>query len=172
MVSFSLVWRLPVAAVLLLASLACFGDEQAAGADVGPVASDAPAAAPESPSATDQGATGPSPADGGTPTTPAAQPESGQNGGGDAAKKDDQATDNKNAAGPNTRGKGSSPDLPVPNQNDLNTSGIPDLKQSKMGFGYDVFGTRTTLIADGPIDDNYIVSPGDEIVVTIWGEMS
>ena len=46
------------------------------------------------------------------------------------------------------------------------------MKGVSRGFGYDVFGTRTTLIADGPIDDNYIVSPGDEVVVTIWGEMA
>ncbi|MBU3728425.1 MAG: hypothetical protein FGM37_04145 [Phycisphaerales bacterium] len=38
-------------------------------------------------------------------------------------------------------------------------------------FGYDAFGTGTAIL-DGPVDANYLLSPGDEIVVTIWGELN
>jgi len=38
-------------------------------------------------------------------------------------------------------------------------------------FGYDVFGTATAIL-DGPVDANYLLSPGDEVVVAIWGELN
>ena len=40
------------------------------------------------------------------------------------------------------------------------------------GFGYDVFGGNAGAIVQGPIDDQYLLSPGDEVVVTIWGQMN
>jgi len=43
---------------------------------------------------------------------------------------------------------------------------------AKTGFGYDVLGGKSSLITDGPIDDSYQITPGDEIVVSIWGELS
>jgi protein involved in polysaccharide export with SLBB domain len=38
------------------------------------------------------------------------------------------------------------------------------------GFGYDTFNAGP-LITEGPINDQYLVSPGDEIVVSIWGRI-
>ncbi|MFM2004626.1 MAG: hypothetical protein RLZZ09_281, partial [Pseudomonadota bacterium] len=43
---------------------------------------------------------------------------------------------------------------------------------AKTGFGYDVLGGKSSLITDGPIDDSYQIAPGDEIVVSIWGELT
>ncbi len=43
---------------------------------------------------------------------------------------------------------------------------------SAPGFGYDTFGGNAGAIIQGPIDEQYLLSPGDEIVVTIWGEMN
>lgn len=40
------------------------------------------------------------------------------------------------------------------------------------GFGYDTFGGNAGAIIQGPIDEQYLLSPGDEIVVSIWGEMN
>lgn len=38
------------------------------------------------------------------------------------------------------------------------------------GFGYDTFSAGP-LITEGPINDQYLISPGDEIVVSIWGRI-
>lgn len=38
-------------------------------------------------------------------------------------------------------------------------------------FGYDAFQSAST-ITDGPVDDQYLVSPGDEIVVSVWGALN
>jgi len=40
------------------------------------------------------------------------------------------------------------------------------------GFGYDAFLSWTGNISDGPIDDQYLMAPGDEIILTIWGAMT
>jgi protein involved in polysaccharide export with SLBB domain len=39
-------------------------------------------------------------------------------------------------------------------------------------FGYDVFQSGIGPITDGPVDDQYLLSAGDEIVVSIWGELN
>jgi protein involved in polysaccharide export with SLBB domain len=39
------------------------------------------------------------------------------------------------------------------------------------GFGYDYFSAAGG-VADGPIDDDYLLSPRDEVVVTLWGELN
>ena len=39
-------------------------------------------------------------------------------------------------------------------------------------FGYDYFGGNGVAVVDGPIDDDYLLSPRDEIVVTIWGDLN
>ncbi len=39
-------------------------------------------------------------------------------------------------------------------------------------FGYDYFGGNGVAVVDGPIDDDYLMSPRDEIVVTIWGDLN
>lgn len=38
-------------------------------------------------------------------------------------------------------------------------------------FGYDAFQTASA-ITDGPVDDQYLVSPGDEIVISVWGALN
>ena len=39
-------------------------------------------------------------------------------------------------------------------------------------FGYDVFQSGVGPITDGPVDDQYLLSAGDEVVVSIWGELN
>lgn len=39
------------------------------------------------------------------------------------------------------------------------------------GFGYGNFRPGTEQITEGPIDDQFVLSPGDEITVSIWGAM-
>ena len=38
-------------------------------------------------------------------------------------------------------------------------------------FGYDNFRPGIDQIAEGPIDDQFVLSPGDEVLVSIWGAM-
>ena len=42
----------------------------------------------------------------------------------------------------------------------------------QLGFGYDAFQSSAGPITGGPIDDQYLLAPGDEIVVSIWGAMN
>ena len=39
------------------------------------------------------------------------------------------------------------------------------------GFGYGNFRPDTEQITEGPIDEQFVLSPGDEIIVSIWGAM-
>ena len=39
------------------------------------------------------------------------------------------------------------------------------------GFGYGNFRPGTEQITEGPIDDQFVLSPGDEVIVSIWGAM-
>jgi protein involved in polysaccharide export with SLBB domain len=39
-------------------------------------------------------------------------------------------------------------------------------------FGYDIFKESAEPVLDGPVDDNYVLSPGDEVVVSIWGQVN
>ncbi len=39
-------------------------------------------------------------------------------------------------------------------------------------FGYDYFSGGVGGVVDGPIDDDYLLSPRDEVVVTIWGDLN
>jgi protein involved in polysaccharide export with SLBB domain len=43
--------------------------------------------------------------------------------------------------------------------------------QAGSGFGYDSFRPGTERIVDGPIDEMYVLSQGDEVIVSIWGEL-
>jgi polysaccharide export outer membrane protein len=38
-------------------------------------------------------------------------------------------------------------------------------------FGYDFFSSAAG-VTDGPVDDDYLLSPRDEVVITIWGELN
>jgi len=43
---------------------------------------------------------------------------------------------------------------------------------SPPAFGYDIFRPLAEPIVEGPVDDEYIISPGDEIVISIWGQLN
>lgn len=54
----------------------------------------------------------------------------------------------------------------------VTTSGLPQGSTgSASGFGYDSFRPDVAKITEGPIDELYILSPGDEVIVSIWGEL-
>jgi protein involved in polysaccharide export with SLBB domain len=42
---------------------------------------------------------------------------------------------------------------------------------AQSAFGYDSFRPGTEKISDGPIDEMYVLSPGDEVIVSIWGQL-
>lgn len=169
MFPFSLVGRFPVAAALLLVSLTSSGEDQA-------VTTDAATSSVEA--STPASSTAPVDTAGSSevPPSPGSQSQSGQSGSGQdkaaEAPKDLGNERSKQQDNKAEKSKALSPDLPGKQVDATENSLIPEGQEAKRGFGYDVFGSRTTLIADGPIDDNYVVSPGDEIVVTIWGEIA
>ena len=39
-------------------------------------------------------------------------------------------------------------------------------------FGYDIFRPLPEPIVEGPVDDEYLISPGDELVISIWGQLN
>ena len=39
-------------------------------------------------------------------------------------------------------------------------------------FGYDIFRESKEPIVEGPVDDQYILSPGDEVIITVWGQLN
>lgn len=39
-------------------------------------------------------------------------------------------------------------------------------------FGYDIFKTTPGPISEGPVDEQYLLSPGDEVVLTLWGALN
>ncbi|WP_460028567.1 SLBB domain-containing protein, partial [Methyloparacoccus murrellii] len=67
-----------------------------------------------------------------------------------------------------------SPSMPPKNVDLSKEIGIPssreDAAQGK-GFGYETFSSGGLPINQGPVDDLYLLSPGDEIVVSIWGQL-
>jgi len=66
-------------------------------------------------------------------------------------------------------GKGSSEEPDKQGQK-TEACGSGALGESK-GFGYAAFHSEGEPITDGPVDDGYLISPGDEIVVSIWGQL-
>ncbi len=48
----------------------------------------------------------------------------------------------------------------------------PPAPAASAGFGYDAFQSSAGPIVGGPIDDQYLLAPGDEVVVSIWGELN
>jgi len=47
--------------------------------------------------------------------------------------------------------------------------------QKKAGiysFGYDIFRELPEPITEGPVDEQYLLSPGDEIIVSVWGQLN
>ena len=45
-------------------------------------------------------------------------------------------------------------------------------KEKVYAFGYDIFRKLPEPITEGPVDENYLLSPGDEIMVTVWGQLN
>ena len=39
-------------------------------------------------------------------------------------------------------------------------------------FGYDIFKKLPEPITEGPVDEQYLLSPGDEIIINVWGQLS
>ena len=49
----------------------------------------------------------------------------------------------------------------------------PDSQQKLSYFGYDIFARDPALFqatSVGAVDPNYLIGPGDEIIVMLWGE--
>lgn len=157
-------YRQTVSPVLLLAAclLLAFGVTRAGADEVIATDSTAPMTV-TSPSGRDDAAADPSPA---STSTPAAAPVADTQPRAEPLK---SATDRANQ-------------LPikaietldrVEQQNQLSNNPLcPELNPTQSGFGYEVFKPSAALITEGAIDDSYLVNPGDEIVVSIWGEMT
>ena len=50
---------------------------------------------------------------------------------------------------------------------------LTDIEDNKNYFGYDIFNTNPELFqrsVDLSVDPNYIVGPGDEVIIMLWGE--
>jgi len=45
-------------------------------------------------------------------------------------------------------------------------------KEKVYAFGYDIFRELPEPITEGPVDENYLLSPGDEIIITVWGQLN
>jgi len=45
-------------------------------------------------------------------------------------------------------------------------------KEKVYAFGYDIFRNLPEPITEGPVDENYLFSPGDEIMITVWGQLN
>ena len=39
-------------------------------------------------------------------------------------------------------------------------------------FGYDIFRALPEPIVEGPVDEDYLISPGDEIIISVWGQLN
>jgi len=47
-----------------------------------------------------------------------------------------------------------------------------DSKDKIYAFGYDIFKKLPEPITEGPVDEQYLLSPGDEIIINVWGQLS
>ncbi len=48
----------------------------------------------------------------------------------------------------------------------------PQPPEPSTAFGYDIFRGDAGPISEGPVDDQYILSTGDEIVISTWGQLN
>ena len=49
----------------------------------------------------------------------------------------------------------------------------PEKDEARLrSFGYDLFKATAGQINEGPVDENYVISPGDEIILRIWGQLN
>jgi polysaccharide biosynthesis/export protein len=54
----------------------------------------------------------------------------------------------------------------------LLSSGLQAQTKPLAAFGYDIFREAKEQIVEGPVDEQYILSPGDEIIITLWGQVN
>lgn len=47
-----------------------------------------------------------------------------------------------------------------------------DLELEDLYFGYDFFESEIDFFDNAPVPSNYLLGPGDEIVISLWGEMN
>jgi len=47
-----------------------------------------------------------------------------------------------------------------------------DLKLEDLYFGYDFFESEIDFFDNTPVPSNYLLGPGDEIIISLWGEMN
>lgn len=45
-------------------------------------------------------------------------------------------------------------------------------KEPPPAFGYDIFRALPEPITEGPMDEQYLLSPGDEVIITVWGQLN
>jgi polysaccharide export outer membrane protein len=45
-------------------------------------------------------------------------------------------------------------------------------QEKPQAFGYDIFRAPSEPIVEGPVDDGYLLSPGDEVVISVWGQLN
>ncbi len=60
----------------------------------------------------------------------------------------------------------------TPNQEKAAPQTPPPSENIPQSFGYDLFKASTEPISEGPVDENYIISPGDEIIIQTWGQLT
>jgi len=55
----------------------------------------------------------------------------------------------------------------------ISEKGQGSQKETKIyAFGYDIFRQLPEPITEGPVDEEYLLSPGDEVIVSIWGQLN
>lgn len=64
------------------------------------------------------------------------------------------------------------PVVPAPAATESASASTAAPPANAAAFGYDVFQSGIGQITDGPVDDQYLLSAGDEITVSIWGELN
>ena len=47
-----------------------------------------------------------------------------------------------------------------------------DLPEKPLPFGYNIFRAAAEQVVEGPVDEDYLVSAGDEIIVRVWGQLN
>ena len=47
-----------------------------------------------------------------------------------------------------------------------------DLELEDLYFGYDFFESEIDFFDNAPVPTNYLLGPGDEIIISLWGEMN
>jgi protein involved in polysaccharide export with SLBB domain len=45
-------------------------------------------------------------------------------------------------------------------------------KEPLPAFGYNIFRELPEPITEGPMDEQYLLSPGDEVIITVWGQLN